>query len=257
MKSTLNQIKSFLTRRLTPTLLLTAVLLLGAASSAWADGKGNAGNPGILPPQSQPHGKSYGEWAVKWWQWVMSIPADRNPLTDPTGAFAGEDQTGPVWFGAGTLGGSAERSYTMPPSKAMFLPVFNAIFGAGVFDCGPTEPGVPCCVPCLQATAAANTEAIGVLEVTIDGRPVKNVRQYRASSPGPFAIHYPENSVAGVPAGDYFPQVADGYWLMLEPLANGPHELVIHVHGETPYFGLIEFVLIHHITVTPPGHDRH
>ena len=240
MKSHLNKIIS--------STLLAFVLALGGISPAFADGgRGNAGNPGIFPPQSHPYGKSYGEWAAKWWQWVMSIPADRNPLTDETGEFADEGQGGPVWFAAGTFGNSVERTYTVPTGKALFVPVF---------DCDPTVPGVPCVVCDLQDLAAANTEALEVLEVTIDGRPVKNVRRYRASSPGPFAIHYPENSVVGVPAGDYFPQVADGYWLMLAPLAKGTHELVIQVRGQTPYFGLIEFEVIHHINVVRPKHDR-
>ncbi len=236
--------------------LLAAMLALGITPAFADGGRGNAGNPGILPPQSHPYGKSYGEWVVKWWQWVMSIPADRNPLIDETGEFANEGQSGSVWFVAGTFGNSAERSYTVPAGKALFVPVFNCIFGAGVFDCDPTVPGVPCVVCELQDTAAVNTEAIEVLEVTIDGRPVKNVRRYRASSPGPFAIHYPDNSVAGVPEGDYFPQVADGYWLMLEPLAPGEHEIVIAVSGQTPYFGPVEFVVIHHITVPKPGRGR-
>jgi hypothetical protein len=229
-------------------LLATAILSLGAASLAWA-GKGNAANPGVLPPQSQPHGKSYGEWAAAWWQWVMSIPADRNPLTDTTGEFAGENQDGPVWFVAGTFGGSAERSFTVPAGKAIFLPVFNWIFGAGVFECDPTVPGVPCDVPVLQALAAANTEAAEVLEVSIDGVPLENPRRYRASSPGPFAIQYPDNSVVGVPAGAYFPQVTDGYWLMLAPLAKGTHEIRVHVRAPGTIFGLIEYDVIHHIDI--------
>jgi len=245
------QIQSFLTRGLKPLLLATAILSLAPASTARA-GNGNQGNPGILPPQAQPHGKSYGEWAVKWWQWVMSIPADRNPLTDTTGAFAAEDQSGPVWFAAGTFGGSAERSYTMPTGKAIFLPVFNWIFGASVSDCEPTVSGVPCVVCDLQALAAANTEAADLLEVSIDGVSVKNVRAYRAASPGPFPVTYPENSVIGVEAGTYFPQVADGYWLMLAPLAKGAHEIRIHVRAPATSYGLIEFAVIHHITVTPP-----
>ena len=237
--------------------LVAATLALGGINLAFADGgKGNGGNSGIFPPQSKPYGRSYGEWATKWWQWVMSIPADRNPLTDATGEFAGEGQSGPVWFAGGTFGNSVERSYSVPAGKALFVPVSNVIFGAGVFDCDPTAPGVSCVVCDLQDLAAANSEAIEVLEVMIDGRRVKNVRQYRASSPKPFAIHYPENSVAGVPAGDYYPNVADGYWLMLEPLAKGQHEIVIHVRGQTPYFGLIEFVVIQHLNVARAGHDR-
>lgn len=238
--------------------LLAAALALGGTNLARADGgRGHGGNPGIFRPQSHPYGKSYGEWVAQWWQWVMSIPADRNPLTDTTGEFADESQSGPVWFAAGTFGNSAERSYTVPEGKALFVPVWNCIFGAGVFDCDPTVPGVPCVVCDLQEAAAENTEAMELLEVTIDGRPVRNVHRYRAATPGPFAIRYPENSVTGVPAGTYFPQVGDGYWLMLAPLAKGNHEIVINVRGETPYFGLVEYTLTQHITVVRRGHgDR-
>ncbi|HVV70205.1 MAG TPA: hypothetical protein VHI52_01695, partial [Verrucomicrobiae bacterium] len=246
--------------KLANTVLLAVALVLGASPAARAD-KGHDNDPGILPPNSRLHGKTYGEWAVAWWQWVMSIPADRNPLNDQTGEFANEGQSGPVWFLAGTFGDSVERTYTVPPGKSLFLPVFNCIFGAGVFDCDPTVPGAPCVVCDLQHTAAENTECIDVLQVTIDGKPVRNVRRYRAASPGPFAIHYPENSVAGVPEGNYFPQVADGYWLMLDPLSKGAHEVVIRVRGETPYFGHVEYVVIHHINVGPalvvPADDRY
>jgi hypothetical protein len=175
--------------------LLAATLAAGGFNSALADpGRGNAGNPGILPPQSHPYGKSYGEWVVDWWQWVLNIPADRNPLADETGEFAGEGQQGPVWFVAGTFGNDVERTYTVPAGKALFVPVFVWIFGAGAFDCDPSNPGVPCVVGDLEALAAANTEAADVLEVFIDGVPVNNIRRYQASSPGPFATCYPEDS---------------------------------------------------------------
>jgi len=99
--------------------------------SAWC-GQGNAGNPGILPPQSHPQGKTYGEWAVAWWQWALSIPEAQSPVADATGEFAGVGQSGPVWFLAGTFGNSAERTVTVPAGKSIFMPVHNWIFGAGV-----------------------------------------------------------------------------------------------------------------------------
>lgn len=225
---------------------LLASVFIALASTVSSGAGGRNSNPGILPPGSNPHGHSYGEWTARWWQWALSIPADRNPLTDTTGEFCGEGQSGPVWFYAGTFGNSAERTCTVPAGKAIFLPVYNWIFGSGVFDCDPTVPGVPCDVDSLRAQAAANTEAAEVLEVSIDGVTVKNVREYRALSPEPFSLTYPEGSVVGEPSGTYFPQVADGYWLMLAPLSKGAHTIRTHVVAPSV---MIEFEVVTHLSV--------
>jgi len=239
---------------------LTAVALLACTAvfthpTTVLAGKGNQDNPGVVPPQATPNDHTYGEWAAMWWQWALSIPADRNPLLDTTGEFAGESQRGPVWFVAGTFSSTVERSYTVPSGKALFIPVFVWIFGSGVFDCEPTIPGVTCDVPTLQATAAMNTEAAEVLEVTIDGVPVQNLRQYRGASPGGFSVVYPENSVVNaafgvdLPAGTYTPQVTDGYWLMLTPLRKGTHEIHLRASASVTSNGSISFDVLHHITV--------
>jgi hypothetical protein len=90
--------------------------------------------------------------------------------------FAAEGQAGPVWFLPGTFGTSVEREVIVPAGKTLFMPVFNWIFGSGVYDCDPTVPEVECDVPSLQAGAAQNTEAAEILEVKIDGVPVSDVR---------------------------------------------------------------------------------
>ena len=226
-----------------------ATAVLAALPLLWAvPAQAGNPNPGILPPHSSSHGATYGEWAARWWQWALSIPAERNPLTDLTGEFCDEDQGGPVWLLAGTFGSSVERSCTIPTGKAIFTPVYNWIFGSGVFDCDPTVPGVECDVPTLRAAAAENTEAADILEVTIDGVLLDNVEAYRAQSPV-FPLTYPENSVIGVAAGEYTPQVADGYWLMLAPLSKGEHAIRFHVRAPGTIFGLIEFDNIWHLTV--------
>ena len=230
-------------------LLATAILSFGAASAQ--AGGGNEGNPGILPPQSHPLGKTYGEWTAAWWQWALSIPAPINPLTDMTGEFAGVGQQGPVWLLAGTFGSSVERTVSVPTGKTIFLPVFNWIFGSGVFDCDPTVPGVSCDLPFLRATAAANTLGAEAVEVWIDNAPVHNIRSYRAYSPVPFPITYPENSVIGVASGTYYPQIADGYWLMLTPMTKGPHTIKVHVKASNTSSGPIEFTLLLHLHIVP------
>ena len=207
---------------------------------------GGNSNPGVLPINSTPNGKTYGEWTAAWWQWALSIPADRNPILDTTGAFCSEGQSGPVWFYAATFGNSAERSCTIPTGKTIFMPVFPWIFGAAVGDCEPIGSG-ECVLEDLQAAAAAATEAAEVLEVTIDGVDVQNIRNYRASSPGAFSITFPEGAVFGLPAGTFFPNVADGYWLMLTPLSPGEHTIEVFVSA--PSVEIEELTVITHLTV--------
>jgi hypothetical protein len=221
-----------------------ATLLLALATMA------SSASAGVTPVNSRPHGQSYGQWATAWWQWALSIPAATNPLLDTTGEFAGAGQSGSVWFLGGSFGDSQERSLTIPAGKAIFFPVHVWIFGAIANDCEPSVPGVTCDVPTLRASAAAAATAATVLEVSIDGQPVSNLRDYRALSPGGFNVTLPEGNVVGLPAGTYGPQVADGYWLMLTPFSVGQHTIV--VHAVNPSFG-IEYTLTYHIMVAPLG----
>jgi hypothetical protein len=71
---------------------------------------------------SGPYGLTYGEWSGKWWQWTLSIPTDVNPLNDKTGENCAKNQNDTqVWFLAGTYGGTAERTCTIPSGKAIFF----------------------------------------------------------------------------------------------------------------------------------------
>ena len=74
--------------------------------------------PSVYPVNSKPHGLSYGDWTAKWWQWAVSIPKDINPGADMTGKNCVLKQSGPVWFLAGTFGGPATRTCTIPGWKS-------------------------------------------------------------------------------------------------------------------------------------------
>lgn len=126
--------------------LVTVSLLALAANGAFA------ANSPVLKVNSKPYyGKTYGEWVVAYWQWAMSFPTAASPwLSDTDGSLAALGQSGPVWFLGGTGGDSVTRSFTVPADKAIFLPVHQWIFGATVFDCDPSNPGVPCNVPTLK-----------------------------------------------------------------------------------------------------------
>ena len=182
----------------------------------------------VLPPDSNAYGNTYGEWSARWWQWVLSIPEATNPNLDPTGAHCAEGQAGPVWFLAGTFGGSAIRACTVPAERALFFPLLNAAFGAATFDCAPTTPDVPCEVEVLRAAAAAVVDNPTTLEASVDGVPLQDLSAYRVPSPV-FSLTLPEGAVLGLPSGTFAPMVSDGYWLMLAPLPAGAH--IIHFKG--------------------------
>jgi len=178
--------------------------------------------PQILPMQEKYYGKTYSEWAAKWWQWTIGTPADINPNLDNGDCTVG--QKGPVWFLATTLGKNpgVERKCTIPLGIALFFPLINASYAAFVTD--PPE----------QKTDAYLRSIIDcgipeVLTAEIDGVSVKNLYQYYEHSPF-FKVKVPYPNIYNVPEGlipqDLLDPVVDqGYYLFVEPLPPGQHTI--------------------------------
>ena len=167
-------------------------------------------------------GATYGEWSARWWQWLLSIPAAINPNLDATGANCDQGQKNnedDVWFLAGTFGGSATRTCTIPAGKPIFFPLINtAVFkpvdGETLLD--------------LRRQASAFINSVSVLECTIDGVALSNLFAFRVHSPS-FSIDLPPGGL--VQGNATATVVSDGYWLLLSPLPPGPH--TIHFRGAT------------------------
>lgn len=201
------------------------VFALTIAPALVQAGVGNAGNPGILPPGASAHGQTYGAWSDDWWEWTLSIPADTNPMLDPTGEHAAIGQSGSVWFLAGNMGGISERSVTIPPGKTLFFPLVNYVW------INTPQFGDPEWSPEQEAFArgliAAAIDTANGLACEIDGKAVKNLMAYRFQTPPGEAemIALPEGNIFGIPADTYGPMVTDGYYLMVTPLTPGKHTL--------------------------------
>lgn len=189
-------------------------------------------------PHATVLGQSIGDWTADWWTWGFQSPAqlvvppngppiiEGNPFTDATGDFAGLNNGGPVFFVAGTFGGTAERTFNVPEGKPLLIPLVNFI--ANRFDTDiPTDVK-------LQK-AEINQELAGIkdtitgLFAEIDGIPVQNL-----------GLHYEETdffslgrarpdtlaTVFGAPVGDdLYPSKSIGNWLMVEHLSPGEHTL--------------------------------
>ena len=177
-------------------------------------------NPTIVPNNAQ-----YRKLSAQWWQWVLSVPAAVNPITDPTGANCaqGQGEFSNVWFLAGTLGGSVTRDEcTIPPGKKLFFPILTTFFA-----CDPPPASCPPLAD-IRAFVADQMNNPLLLEASIDGVPVQAVSSYRAAS-SVFSLLLSEDNVLGAAEGTYEPGVADGYYLLLTPRKKGQH--TIHFKG--------------------------
>jgi hypothetical protein len=178
--------------------------------------------PTPFPVDTIQYNLTYGEWTARWWQWVVSVPEDRNPSADETGENCDEGQSGPVWFLAGTFGGLNERNCDIPAGTAIMFPIMNAECSYAEYPDLRTESE-------LRSCAVSANEGVTELMVTIDGQVIdeSQLRSYRVQSPL-FTLTLPENNIFGLPAGTT-QAVSDGFWIFLPPLGPGQHE--IHFRG--------------------------
>jgi hypothetical protein len=211
-------------------LLVTVALVLAlsmVANLGWAA-------PTVLPPSSNPYGKTYGEWEAIWWQWELVAPVNQDPVSDTTGKYAYANQPpGPVFFLAGTFGGGpVVRNVSVPAGKAFFFPVSNWIL-TNPEDVPAGEPDPLTWMKSLLNSVFDPIPAADLVAV-VDGVTVQN---YRFQS-DPFHLNLPPDcasvtswlSLQGLPyqPGDHYPNVSDGYWVMLAPLDAGLHEITIN-----------------------------
>jgi hypothetical protein len=174
----------------------------------------------VISPESNPYGASYAEWTARWWQWALSIPLENNPINDISGKNCAVNQSGPVWFLVGTLGGIAERHCTIPSGRAILFPVLNH---GGTLADSPTVKSEEE----LLTLATTEMDIISDLEVRVDGVKLGGLERYRVRSPI-FDVVLPQNNLFGGTPGATR-GASDGYWLFLEPLPGGNHK--IHSFG--------------------------
>lgn len=169
-------------------------------------------------PDSRPYGLTYGQWTVKWWQWLASIPADKSPAADETGIHAAVGQTDPsVWFLAGTFGGkSADRKCVIPAGMSVLFPIIN-------YEINPFERPDLKTDPDLIRHVVEDEDDVLNLMCMIDSQ---TVPVYRIpSDPVMFTITIHEDNPFNISGGTTTRATSDGYWVFLKCLQPGEHSL--------------------------------
>jgi hypothetical protein len=221
--------------------LLAAGLLLGLLTPPAA-----AASFTIVQPTEKYAGKTYGQWSVAWWKWAPAISEPRSPVTDATGEDCAVGQRGPVWFLAGTTGGTATRSCTIPSGKAILFPVING-------ECSTVEDPTAD-EAALAACATGQMDFVTETSASVDGtaidlgRPRPNARFRFTSDPLVFTITFAPNNGFGIEAGTG-KAVADGYWVLVKPLAVGRHTIDFHGKAVFPDGFVFEVSVHYDLTV--------
>ncbi len=169
--------------------------------------------------QPKIHGKTYGEWSALWMQWLES--QGFAPVGEQGDVDCSLGQKGPVWFLAGTGGGTAERRCVVSTGKDLFFPLVNAWFNnlPDEDTCANGPLGGPCTEEekreILDGIMSDNIPGIRAcnLDVTVDGVPALYSTFAIARTQSPTFLFQGDEEA-----------VADGFWVMLH-LSEGDHEL--------------------------------
>jgi hypothetical protein len=188
--------------------------------------------------------------AAQWWQWALAEPSSDNPLTDTTGQFAAVNQQGRVWFLAGAPDnlGPITRTITVPAGKALFFPIVNVFDvedGVGVAG-GKIVFMVPQPLQAAQAIVSSIIATATGLSCQVDGRPLQ-ITAANLEQSTPFSVFLPADNILGVPAGVYFPFIDSGYYVLLNPLSAGRHN--IHFAGSITLTSTSSLDVTYNITV--------
>jgi hypothetical protein len=193
---------------------------------------------------------AYKQLSGQWWQWVLSISVDANPLTDTTGESCMVGQRGSDWFLVGTFGStSATRECAIPAGTSLFFPVINFVGFDTPNACGQDSTPLPSSF--YRFLAADFINAASNLSVVLDGQAINGLHRVQSQV---FEVALPQDNLfadacapfGGLPAGIYSPAVDDGIYVRLNPLAVGVHTL--EFHAENPSAGFLLDVT-YHLTV--------
>jgi hypothetical protein len=197
----------------------------------------------VRSPSAPSYGYSYAEWSAKWWQWSLGQNANHLELVGNPGICSGEGSAVRFLAGAAFLpetGGASAvtNKITIEPKTPLFLTIISA------WDDNSACPTFTSYTAAeLMDTNAANWAYVSETTCTIDGVAVPGLSnpattEYLTVSPAFSYTTATQDNMLAILFGDscvpgdltIYPAVAQGVYLMIEPLPPGKH--VIHTVGE-------------------------
>lgn len=181
----------------------------------------SGGEVSFFTASDSPYGKTYGNWTVEWWRWVLGIMKSINPVIDTTGENADiNGQVRDVIFLAGKLaeeaGSLPKRRCTISAEKSILIPVINC-------EANPLEyPELKTDQDIIERVLNDENTIIHA-ECYVDGSKITPERI--RSDPAIFVINMAEDNLFNVNGGGITRASSDGYWTFLKPLSKGEHTI--------------------------------
>jgi hypothetical protein len=186
----------------------------------------------IFPPKSKPFGLSYEDHAINYWKWQLSLPIDKSPYKDETGARCanGQSTNSSVFYLSGGGGGDHVRTCKVPAGKGLVIPVMVV---------ETSEKEIPGATPeYLRKVATIDQDHVTSLYLKINDKVYINEKydggiansknasaaEYRTPT-RVFDAVFPQNAIFGASAGPS-KAAADGFYLITEPLKKGTYDIV-------------------------------
>jgi len=158
------------------------------------------------------YGKSYEDWSIEWWKWLLQIPSSDNPSIDSSGKNANNLQPyEDVIFLCQTIESRSpfpSRSVSISHEKSIFMPVLNWLSVEGLDGNDNSE---------LVSVAKKKIDVVKEMKFTINNMTLtKEIWDFRVAS-RPFEIVFPPDNVLGIAPGKK-KCASDGYWLFVKPM---------------------------------------
>lgn len=179
---------------------------------------------------------------IGWMRWAMALPWLDGPINDSTGEHCALGQDGPVWFLAGTSGGTVTRECDIPNGKQLFFPLINRWY-AFFPEYYPTDESVAAILPEAVAYFTDTYTAPCSLTLRIDGEEVvpgldtlDEETFIQAFEPFEVVLN-DENygSPYGLSSGS-MKAISWGNYARIQPLTPGDHVLELGGIRCAPYF---------------------
>ena len=176
---------------------------------------------GFFTASDTPYGKTYGNWTVEWWRWILGIPKRVNPVADKSGEYTTMNQQNrDVYFLAGKLAeeqdGLPERYCKVSAHKSILVPVINS-------ESNPLENPELKNDEDIVKRVRSDENTIVRSQCYLDGKVIPTQRI--TSDPLIFEVRMVDDNLFNVRTGGMTHASADGYWTFLKPLPRGEHTI--------------------------------